>query len=179
MLKRRNKKNFELGVKYDWTIFLDHFFVQKKVLKKKNSQVHILPYAGEVLMEWVGRKEQFITVASWSISTKTLKFHPQIFPVYWWFQWWKSIFHWNKGTRMVKICKVQYIFWKCYFPNEAKLLMLVSCERPSIEFGTCICMAKRKVESKEWFETAFIPTGSHHWMAGWKHKFFGCNIIFW
>lgn len=64
MLKRRNKKNFEFGVKYDWTIFLDHFFVQKKVLKKKNSQVHILPYAGEVLMEWVGRKEQFITVAS-------------------------------------------------------------------------------------------------------------------
>ena len=35
-----------------------------------------------ITIEWVGRKEQFITVASRSISTKKLKFHPQIFPVY-------------------------------------------------------------------------------------------------
>ena len=58
-----------------------------------------------IRMEWVGRKDQFITVATWSISTKTLKFHPQIFPVFGWFQWWKSIFHHNKGTWMVKNLK--------------------------------------------------------------------------
>lgn len=39
-------------------------------------------------------------------------------------------------------------------------------------------MAKRKVESKEWFETAFIPTGTYHQIAGWKHKVFGYNRIF-
>ena len=79
---------------------------------------------------------------------------------------------------MVKNVKLINIFRKCSFPNEAKLLTIDLCERSSIEFGTYICMAKRKVESKEWFETAFIPTGTYHQIADWKHKVFGYNRIF-